>query len=88
MARYRLSDDVAAVGVSEEVVRLIDEIETTCHEKPCGDVLDALWLILFSTLVAVEECSVPEAVEHVQNWAKRLGQAYGVEAIAAHSPRH
>jgi len=85
MARYQLSDDVAAVGVSEEVVSLIDEIETTCHEKPCGDVLDALWLTLFSTLVA-KEYSLPEAIEYVQNWAKRLELACD-EAIAARS-RH
>jgi len=74
MENEQLDDEIP-----EEVTRLIGEIETACHGKRPCDVITALGLIFISAIMAAEECSISEAVEHVRNDLN--------EVIARHSTR-
>ena len=76
MMDYVQQDD----GIPEEVQSLIGEIETVCHESPCEDVINALWLMFMREIMIAEECSALEAVEQVRNNLDKV--------IAIHSPRH
>jgi hypothetical protein len=55
-------------GIPEEVMSIIDLIETTFYKKRYSYVLPALWLILIKAIMADEECSVLEAVESARNF--------------------
>jgi hypothetical protein len=82
-----LTNDVAAT-VPEEVVSLMDEIDTACDGNRCDHAIAALWLMLLKVFVSQRECSVPEAVKHVQNLVKSTEFGTRDEAITALSPRH
>ena len=56
----------------EETVRLLGVIEAACHGKQPGDVIDALWAILLSAIMAAEGCSASEAVKCVRGFCDEV----------------
>ena len=56
---------------SEEIIRLIDVMETAvktaCPGKHPAEITGALWAILLSSIMAGEGCSPPEAIKRVRD---------------------
>ena len=57
---------------SEEIIRLLNQIETACHGKQPGEVINALWAILLSAIMALEGYSASEAVECVRGFCDEV----------------
>jgi hypothetical protein len=57
--------------VPGEIVRIADAIEAACHGKRPCEVTRALWIILLSSIMAEEGCSITEAVEHARDFCNK-----------------
>ena len=82
----KLADDVN-VTAPEEVTSLMNKIADVCDGKQCSHILAALWLSLLSALMAADECSPIEAMDHAQDLIKWTKGGCD-ESIPALSPQH
>ena len=82
----KLTGDMAA-AIPEEVASLMDKISDACDDDDGNHILVALWLSLLAALMAANECSPMEAMDHAQDLIKWTKGGCD-EAIATLSTPH
>ena len=82
-----LANNFKAV-VPEEVASLIYKFSDVCDDDDGSHILTALWFSLLAALMAANECSPMEAMDHAQDLIKWTKLGTREVAMAALNPLH